>query len=59
MFERGAFTKGFDEVWLTFTYKAYEFSVHDHWSGLTFFAENPDTPDLLLKEIMAHFSTFE
>ena len=50
-------TTGLDESWLEFTYKGYSFAIHDHWSGVSFIADDPSTPEHHLQRIVQHLAS--
>jgi hypothetical protein len=48
-------TDGVVEMWLDFEFRGYKFSVNNQLGDYWFFVENPECPDEILLEIIAHF----
>ena len=53
---RKTYVSSFDEAWLEFSYMGFDIAAHDHWSGVSFFAEDPGTPEKHLMRIAKHLA---
>ncbi len=45
------------EAWIDFTYRSHHFSINDQNGDYWFFVQDPNCPDEILKEVVAHFRT--
>lgn len=48
-------TDGVIEMWLDFEFRGHKFSVNNQFGDYWFFVENPECPDEILLEVIAHF----
>ncbi len=48
-------TDGVVQMWLDFEFSGHKFSVINQLGDYWFFVENPDCPDEILLEVIAHF----
>lgn len=46
---------GIVEMWLVFEFRGHKFSVNNQLGDYLFFVENPECPEEILLEIIAHF----
>lgn len=48
-------TDGVVEMWLDFEFRGHKFSVNNQLGDYLFFVEDPECPEEILLEIIAHF----
>ena len=48
-------TDGVVEMWLDFEFRGHKFSVNNQFGDYWFFVENPECPDEILLEVVAHY----
>ena len=48
-------TDGVVEMWLDFEFRGHKFSVNNQFGDYWFFVEDPDCPDPILLEVIAHY----
>lgn len=48
-------TDGVVEMWLDFEFRGHKFSVNNQLGDYLFFVKNPECPEEILLEVIAHF----
>ena len=48
-------TNGVVEMWLDFEFRGHKFTVNNQFGDYWFFVENPECPDEILLEVIAHY----
>lgn len=48
-------TDAVTEAWMDFTYRSHHFSINDQNGDYWFFVQDPNCPDEILEEVVAHF----
>jgi hypothetical protein len=51
----GFLTDNVTEAWIDFRYGGHDFSINDQFGDYWFFVNDPACPDLLLRQVLAHF----
>jgi hypothetical protein len=51
----GLTTDHVTEAWIDFEYRGHNFSINDQFGEYWFFVEEPDCPDGILEQVLAHF----
>ena len=51
-------TDGVTEASIDFRYRGQRFTINDQLGEYWCFVEDPDCPDVILHELLGHFSTF-
>jgi len=46
---------GITEAWIDFTFQGHSFSINDQLGDYWFFVQDPECPDPVLQEVVAHF----
>ena len=49
-------TDGVVEMWLDFKFRGHKFTVNNQFGDYWFFVENPECPEEILLEVIAHYS---
>jgi hypothetical protein len=51
----GFVSDGIDEGWIDVSFKGQQISINDQLGQYLFFVSDPDAPDAVLVEVLAHF----
>jgi hypothetical protein len=57
---RGAFPTGYipslSESWIDFRFSCHSFSINNQFGDYWFFVKDPDCPEIILNQVVDHFS---